>query len=72
MLKISKTSTGTALKLSGTPSKAGDFTFTLTVTDSAGLSTSKTYDMIPIQMKNLIHLVGHDIFDQKSIKELIR
>lgn len=31
---------------------------------------SKTYDMIPIQMNNLIHLVGHDIFDQKCIKEM--
>ena len=31
---------------------------------------SKTYDLIPIQMNNLIHLVGHDIFKQKSIKEM--
>lgn len=31
---------------------------------------SKTYDMNPIQMNNLIHLVGHDIFDQKIIKEM--
>ena len=31
---------------------------------------SKTYDMIPIQMNNLIHLVGHDLFDQKTIKEM--
>ena len=31
---------------------------------------SKTYDMNPIQMNNLIHLVGHDIFEQKIIKEM--
>ena len=31
---------------------------------------SKTYDLIPIQMNNLIHLVGHDIFEQQSIKEM--
>ena len=31
---------------------------------------SKTYDLIPIQMNNLIHLVGHDIFDQQSIREM--
>ena len=31
---------------------------------------SKTYDIVPIQMNNLTHLVGHDIFEQKSIKEM--
>ena len=31
---------------------------------------SKTYDVTPIQMNNLIHLVGHNIFDQKTIKEM--
>ena len=31
---------------------------------------SKTYDMIPIQMNKLIHLVGHDLFNQKTIKEM--
>ena len=31
---------------------------------------SKTYDIIPIQMNSLIHLVGHDIFEQKTIKEM--
>lgn len=31
---------------------------------------SKTYDMIPIQMNSLKHLVGHDLFSQKTIKEM--
>ena len=31
---------------------------------------SKTYDMVPMTMNKLIHLVGHDIFDQKTIKEM--
>lgn len=31
---------------------------------------SKTYDIVPIQMNNLTHLVGHDIFEQKTIKEM--
>ena len=31
---------------------------------------SKSYDIVPIQMNNLTHLVGHDIFEQKSIKEM--
>ena len=33
---------------------------------------SKTYDAIPIQMSSLIHLIGHDSFDQKCIKEMER
>ena len=33
---------------------------------------SKTYDMIPIQMNKLIHLVGHDLFDRKTIKDMER
>ena len=31
---------------------------------------SKTYDVSPIQMNILIHLVGHDLFDQKTIKKM--
>jgi hypothetical protein len=31
---------------------------------------SKTYDVTPIQMNKLIHTIGHDIFDQKTIKEM--
>ena len=31
---------------------------------------SKTYDVTPIQMIKLIHTIGHDIFDQKTIKEM--
>ena len=31
---------------------------------------SKTYDMTPIQMNVLIKLVGHDLFDQITIKEM--
>ena len=31
---------------------------------------SKTYDMVPIQMNSLIHLVGHDMFDQNCIKKM--
>ena len=31
---------------------------------------SKTYDMVPIQMNSLIHLVGHDMFDQNCIKQM--
>jgi len=31
---------------------------------------SKTYDMIPIQMNSLKHLIGHDLFSQKVIKEM--
>ena len=42
-LKISKNSTGTTLKLSGTPSVAGDFSFKFTVTDAKGLVLTKTY-----------------------------
>ena len=29
---------------------------------------SKTYDIVPIQMKSLIHTVGHDTFDKSIIK----
>ena len=42
-LKLSKTSTGATLKLYGTPSKAGKYKFTLAVTDSKGVSASKTF-----------------------------
>ena len=31
---------------------------------------SKTYDIIPIQMSSLKHLIGHDVFSQKVIKEM--
>lgn len=31
---------------------------------------SKTYDMVPIQMNSLKHLIGHDLFSQKVIKEM--
>lgn len=31
---------------------------------------SKAYDTIPIQMNSLIHLIGHNSFDQKCIKEM--
>lgn len=31
---------------------------------------SKTYDMVPIQMNSLIHLIGHDMFDQNCIKQM--
>ncbi len=31
---------------------------------------SKTYDIVPIQMNNLIHLVGHNMFDQNCIKQM--
>ena len=31
---------------------------------------SKTYDIVPIQMKSLIHTVGHDTFDKSIIKNM--
>ena len=31
---------------------------------------SKTYDVVPIQMNSLKHLIGHDLFSQKTIKEM--
>lgn len=32
--------------------------------------SSKIYDHYPIQMSKMIHIVGHDLFDQRTIKEM--
>ncbi len=45
-LKISKNSTGTTVKLSGTPTKDGEFTFKLTATDAKGVSLTKSFTVI--------------------------
>ena len=45
-LKLTTTSTGTTLKLKGTPSAAQTYKFKLTLTDAKGASVSKTFTVI--------------------------